>query len=213
MAALTFSTIYNEVADVRFSRDANKITQIKRWVNAAELELWNKADWVFKRVPAASLAIVAGNRLPAMPADYGKTRSLIDNNGEPLNYMDPQEFDDAYAADTSSGPPSDFTVVNRQIYVGPTPSASVTFKHGYRRRYAHLDNASAVVAGVMSVDTDKPIWDIEHHFVLVPLAIVIGARMENDPAPQVYKDAADELIEAMRSDLFGGVEAQTIQYG
>lgn len=220
---MTFQQLFLECIDLHFMPEDVKPSNVKRWVNLAEMELWNAADWVFKRVAASSLPIVAGSRTPVMPTDFGKTRVLVDNNGDELKYLDPQDWERAYAADTSTGPPHEFTVINRQIFVGPTPSASATFKHGYRRRYAHLNAASAVVAGTMALGDDVPLWDVEFHYVLVPWAMLLGGTLTDQVAfarghvfsyASVFESQRDDALEAMKDELaLSGVEAQTLQYG
>lgn len=210
---MTFAAIYARVNDIRFNSSSNQIARAKEYVNAAETEVWNAADWVFKRPAPANLAIVGGSRTPTMAADFGKAVRLYDDLGAQLSYLQPDEWERAYLPDTGTGRPCDYTVINRQVYVGPTPNASYTFKLAYKRRYAHLNNVAAVNAGVMSADTDTPLWDSEFHYLLVPLAIVCGARLENDPAPQAYQEQADRLLASMIAELSSGEDGEIVQWG
>lgn len=214
---MTYQEIYNAVADIRFNRSTSKIAQIKQWVNAAELFTWNAGDFVFKRVAAQTLVISAGSRTPLMPTTAGflfaKSIGLYDDQGAKLTYLPPDEWEEAFLPDTSTGIPAYYTVINRQLYLGPTPDSTRSFKFSYQRRYCHLNNAAAVVDGTMSADTDTPLWDSEHHYQLVPRAIVIGAKLEGDPLPQNYLEEADALLQAMVADLVGGESLEAVKWG
>lgn len=195
---MTFNGIYTEAANIRFNSASAELARVKNWVNAAELEVWNYADWVFKRVRAANLTVVAG--VATMPADFGKALALYDPNGSELEWLPPDDFERWYSVGTPPvGSGQAYTVINRQILVGPADSA--TYKLAYRRRYTHFAAGSVATAGVMSLDTDFPLWDSEFHYVLVPLAIVCGARLENDPVPQNYQEQADRLLATMVDEL------------
>lgn len=217
---MTFQQIYTELTDLRFNTQATKLAQVKKWVNQAEIALWNAADWSFKRVAPANLAIVAGNNTPTMPADFGKAIRLYDYNGDPLTWHDPAEFTDIFEEDIvrgTTGEPCDYTVVNRAVHLAPIPQTSRTYKLGYRRRYAHLNGAAATVAGVMSSDTDTPIWDSEHHYILVPWAMRIGQTLETDPTAAGLETLiaglkTTSMFEAMVEELVGGQTGELRQW-
>ncbi len=213
---MTFADIYNEVVNLRFNNQATKLAQVKKWVNQAEIALWNAADWEFKRVPAANVTVTSG--AAAEPSDFGKALRLYDTYGFEVPYLEPDDFEEQFTAPVPAvtGNAEAYTVINRQIIVGPAQSG--TFKLAYRRRYAHKDLTDAVTAGVMSVDTDKPLWDSEHHYILVPWAMRLGETMEADPTARSLETIIGGLkemsmFEAMREELVGGVAEQVAVWG
>src|SRR5262245_42193582 len=124
---MTFQQLYTELTDMRFNTQAVKLAECKRWVNAAEIAVWNAADWVFKRVPRASLAVVTGNNTPTMPTDFARAIRVYDNNGVRLDYREPDLFEEMFPTGGANAAPTSYTVINRQVYLGPTPNGTVTF--------------------------------------------------------------------------------------
>jgi len=213
---MTYQEVYTECIDLRFNNLTLKVAQVKKWVNWAEIWVWNAAPWVFKRVPPASLTITALDNTPTMPPDFGKARRLYDYLGDRLEYHDPDEFDDLFEGDiiaNRTGEPTDYTVRNRQIELAPIPQTNRTYKLPYRRRYSHLNNVDTVVAGVMSATTDKPIWDVEHHYLLVPTALILGMKLEVDQTAESLRNQRDEMLAAMKEELVGGVENEPTFWG
>lgn len=190
---MTAQDVWDELTNLRFNTQTIKLAQVKKWTSQAEIALWNAADWSFKRMPMASLTVIGG--AATEPTDLGKVHRVYDINGVRLPYMLPDDFEEAYIAPTPAptGVAEAYTVINRQITIGPSQSG--TFKISYRRRYAHLNTGGSVVAGVMSVGTDTPIWDSEHHYILVPWAMRIGEILEADPTAA----GMEQLIEGMRT--------------
>jgi hypothetical protein len=204
---VTYADIYGEVAALRFNTQTTKLAQVKKWVGQAEIAVWNAANWSFKRMPPTDLAVVAGDNTPTMPADFGKAHRLYDYLGDPVTYYAPDEFflrNEADIVNGNRGEPTEYTVVNRQIQLAPIPQTSRTFKASYRRRYSHLNAALTTVAGVMSVDTDTPIWDSEFHYILVPWAMILGEKLEADPTANDLRQERDEMLARMVAELVGG---------
>jgi len=209
---VNYLAIYSEVINLRFNNQTGKTAQVKSWVGQAEIALWNAADWNFKRVPLAQLSVVAG--VATEPADFGKAKRLFDPRGSRLEYLEPDVFEEAFMAEPTPqvANATHYTVINRQIIVAPQET-SIAFKLSYRRRYAHLNSGGATVAGLMSSDTDTPIWDSEFHYLLVPWAIILGEKLEKDPTAESLRAQRDEMLAGMISELTGGQEGEPIQYG
>jgi hypothetical protein len=209
---MNYAAIYGEVTNLRFNTDTAKVAQVKSWVGQAEIACWNSADWDFKRVPMANLTVTAG--VATEPADLGKVRVLCDPRGAPLEYLEPDIFEREFlsAAGLLPNIADYYTVIARQIIVGSTETG--TFKLSYRRRYTHLNNGGTPVQGLMSADTDTPIWDSELHYLLVPWALILGEKLEADPNAESLRGQRDEMLGWMMDEhLGGGVEARTVQYG
>ena len=206
---MTFLQIYTEVVNLRFNGNATKLAQVKNWVNQAEIAVWNAADWVFKRQPLTNLTITNGTATE--PADFGKAIDVYNALMDKLAYLPPSDFEQQYLAQipVPTGPGEAFTVINRQILTGPKESG--TYQMSYRRRYAHLNGIATVTAGVMTADTDTPLWDSEFHYILVPWAIRLGKLLEDDPSAslddQVLLGLSDiGMFKAMKDELVEGVQ-------
>lgn len=208
---MTFQQLYLELIDLHFGTQEVRPKQVKGWINTAEVAVWNAAPWEFKRVSAASLTVTAG--AASEPADFGKAIRVYDTFGDELEYLPPDEFEENYVAPVPgpSGNAEAYTVIDRQILVGPPQSG--TFKLAYQRRYSHKADGGAVTAGVMNSDLDTPLWDPEHHYILVPWAMLLGARLENDEAALALSDERDRLLKAMREEHVGGTADQIAVWG
>lgn len=206
-------SIQQEIENLRFNTDTTKAAQILNWINLAEAELWESADWNFKRVPVANLTVVSGVATMSGVPDFSKGIALYDPSGVPLVLMRPDDFEAAFRVGnpTTGTLPYAWTVINRQIYVGPAVSG--TFKLAYRRRVFHYNNTDTLQTGVMANDTDKPFMDSEFHYILVPWAMIIGMKLENDPTNQILVDMRDGLLRRMMDEHVGGVEKQVEFWG
>jgi hypothetical protein len=208
---MNYQAIYTEAVNLRFNGSTTKLAQVKNWVNLAEVEVWDAADWNFKRVPVTNLTVTSG--VATVPADFSKGIQMYDSSGSPLIYLRPDDFEYAYkVGNPATGTlPYAWTVIDRNIYVGP--SVSGTFKLAYRRRYTKRNSGGTPTQGVMSADTDTPYWDSEFHYVLVPAAIVIGMKLENDPTVNDMIPMRDEILARMMNELVGTVEKQVEFWG
>jgi hypothetical protein len=204
---MTFQQLYTELTDMRFNTQTVKLAEVKRWVNAAELAVWNSGDWVFKRMPATTLAVTIGGRTPTMPADFNRAIRLYTDTGARVDYREPDLFEELYPAGIANGTVLSYTVINRAIYLGPPPATSVNFKLSYERRYTR-SVAGTPTLGVMSADTDTPLWDAEHHYVLVPWAMILGQKLENDPTGDALRAERDMLLASMQGTLIAGVKGE-----
>jgi len=204
---MTFQQIYTELTDMRFNTQAVKLAEVKRWVNAAELAVWNAADWVFKRKAAATLAVTIGGRTPTMPADFGRAYRLYTDAGLRVDYREPDLFEELYPSGVANGTVQSYTVIDRAIHLGPAPATAVNFKLAYEKRYTK-SVAGTPTLGVMSGDTDTPIWDAEHHYVLVPWAMILGMKLENDPTGDAVVAERDMLLQSMIGSLVEGVRGE-----
>lgn len=196
MPALTYANIYQAVLGGRFPQ-ASQLTNSKRWVDTAYQDVWGAADWTFKRVPLANLTVSSAT--PTMPTDFADVINLYDPQGYVLTRLSQEEFEDYYTPNASSviWPADAYAVVNRQIYLNAATSG--TYKLSYKRRMAHKDNGGSVVAGPMSADTDKPLWD-DHHAILIPRAQVIGLLELNDPSWEPLQQEYEKQLSRMKVD-------------
>lgn len=200
--ALTLATLRLAVLGRRFPA-ASQATNATRWLASAYQDVWSASDWEFKRVSRQALEVVAGSTTPTMPADFQSATSLFDDAGDEIPRMSEEVFESAYGhdfADSWRGSVEAFTVVNRQIVLGPTPQASLTFRLSYRRRLAHKESdGTTVTAGFMNEEDDYPIWD-DHHAILIPRAQAIGLQEMSDPTWQLAQNEYERELERMQED-------------
>lgn len=208
---MNYQAIYQECIDLRFNNLTAKVAQVKKWVNQAEIAVWNSADWEFKRIPAATVAVTAG--AVTEPSDFGKVHRLWNANGDELLYVPPDEFESTYSVGPQAGGIGEaYTVINRAVQVGPAET-SLGYKMSYRCRYTHLASGGGRANGVMSADTDTPLWDSEFHYLLVPWAIMLGQKLEYDPTAEYLRVQRDEMLAAMKDELVLGQEEPQAAWG
>jgi hypothetical protein len=199
--ALTFLQLQDAVLGRRFPPSTQR-TNSKRWLATAYQDVWSAEDWTFTRVTRATLAIVAGDSTPTMPADFAEALSLYDSFGAILPYLSEDQFERAYADQLvlgQVGPATAYTVVDRQIQLAPVPGGNVNFALSYRRRLSCRDTALAVKAGMMSIDSDYPLWS-DHHSVLIPRATAIGLTEINDPTADAAQAEYEKQLDRMKDD-------------
>jgi hypothetical protein len=199
--ALTYLNLQDAILGRRFPA-ASQRANSKRWLATAYQDVWSAADWTFKRVSRATFAVVSGNNQPTMPATFGDAIELFDNQGARLLRLSEEDFERAYAdsiVTVTTGVPVAYMVVNRQIHLAPIPSVTANFALSYTRRVSCRDTALAVKAGVMSVDTDYPLWD-DHHSVLIPRAVAIGLIELNDSTSDAAQAEYERQLARMRDD-------------
>ncbi len=201
--ALNLAALRTAVLGRRFPA-ASQASNATRWLSTAYTDVWNAADWTFKRVSLSSLAVVSGAEKPTMPVDYADTLALFDQYGDELERMPQERFEQKFAADFANGnvgQPWAFTVIDRRVILGPRPALTGTFKHSYRRRLSHkLFDQETVDVGFMNDDTDYPLWP-DHHGVLVARAQSIGLQEINDPTWQGPQQEYERQLARMEEDL------------
>lgn len=203
---MTYKELQDAVLGRRFPA-ASQRANAKRWLRTAYSDVWAAYDWNFKRVSREPVAVAAGG-LVEMPSAFGKQIALYDDLGVRLAELSQERFEEQFDL-TEGGNAFGFMVVNRQIVVAPDPGTA-TYQLSYKRRLAHLTPdgvadddviSTTVSAGFMDGDSDLPLWDEEHHAVLIPRATVIGLIEMNDPTWDQQQVEYERQLDRMRSDL------------
>lgn len=185
----------------------------KHWLNTRAAELWGLEDWTFRKAKAA-LSVTASSETATSPSDLGIVLGLWDSYGDQLTYTRPSDFLDQHIGNTAAGTPSIYTVVNKTIYLDPTPSAtSATWTIYYDRSYCHKNLAGAYVAGDMSLDTDTPALPDELHYLLVHGATSMGSVEMNDFTYQFAEQSWQSGIESARRNYLVDVRGASQQWG
>lgn len=198
--ALTYLNLQDAVLGRRFNPNTQR-ANAKRWLATAYADVWTAADWTFKRVSRADLALTDADPTPVMPTDFADAIALYDDSGYELQRLSEEVFEHRYAnvlVQSQTGTPEAFMVVGRQITVAPLPSAT-TFTLSYYRRIAHKDTNGAIVEGYMTSETDYPLWD-DHHSVLIPRAMALGLMEINDPTWTPLMDEYQRQLSRMIED-------------
>jgi len=206
---LAYSDIRLELSSQRFGTQL--VPSINRWINTRYGVIWGDSEWPFKRIRRETWAV--SGAAPVMPPAYWKTTRLETSTGDVLVFLDTDDFDDAYPVGTPVGStPEAYTVLAGQLYIGPTCGA-VTLYHSYERRPCHYNTADVVVPGLLSADTDYPIWPPEWHYALVVGAGAVGLKMQNDPTWDALEQEFGTILNSMREDLLPPDQYANTQYG
>lgn len=211
---MNYLALQDAVLGTRF--DTSQRAQAKQWIQAVYARIWALEDeWLFKRVGPVSITVTAGVELASgLPTDLDDVMAVYDNYGAELERLAPDDYDEMVLPDSlvsTRGTPAVYKVVNRLIYIGPPSDAAYTFKVVYTRRLSCFDVANAVKLGELTSDTDYPLWDSQHHYVLVLGATALGLKIENDPSFGGLDDEYGNALAAMREELV--LETAGLQYG
>jgi hypothetical protein len=196
---MTYRQLQDEVIALRF--DESKRASVKSWLNIGYQRLWAARDWSFKHT-SAFLTLNAGDNSPSMPLDFARAEALYDSQGFELPYLSRPEWeqDFLYAV---SGKAAAWTVIDRQIYIGPKLENADTLSLAYKRRLAIVSATSGVIGGTLQADTDQPLWPAEHDYLLVLEAAVLGETLLDGLSSADLMARRDEALQAATSDLAG----------
>lgn len=201
--SLTYSDIQTAVQGDRL---ASVVDQIPQYIAAAYTDIWNAADWSFKRVAPANFytsadgtSVGTPSQTPQMPADFAKANNLFDDQGFKVNWLSEIQWEDRYTADTTTGRPTSFAVINRQIYLWPIPTAAYQFRLAYQRRLATRTSGGTVQAGFFQNSSDVPLWD-DHHYIIVVRAKLLALKSLTDPTSAMLEDEFGRLLDAMKAE-------------
>lgn len=205
----------DEVIAIRF-REGQR-DSVKSWINMRSQLIWAVADWPFKRMGPVDLTVTTSDATPTLPADFHRPHRIYDDSGLPVVWMDEDSFNASFMGgivDGITGPPDSFKWVDDVITLYPTPDTSYTYKLVYDRRHSYLDSGTTPTAGLMSGDTDTPLWDAEHHYMLVHGAMATGLRLENDPTYPAVEEEFQSALQLMREHYLPSNTSEVhLQYG
>ena len=207
--SMTFLQLQQELSTVPGARfKTTQSVSYKAWINFAATKLWNLEDWSFRK-NKTSLTVTGGFENPTSPSDLGVVLGIWNQYGDKITYRSPTNFFTDHQANVYAGATADaptyFTVVNKTIYLDPTPSSSSSaWAIHYDRAYCHKNQAGTYVAGDMTLDTDTPALPDECHYLLVYGATSLGSVNMNDFtyqfAEQMWKDGIDGMARNYLAD-------------
>ena len=212
---MTFKEIQDECIAIRFKESQR--TSIKHWINMRYQFLWGMADWPWKRVGPVSIALQKGISNPVLPSDFERPILMYDEDGEGVSWLPPDELDANYFFETldgTSGKPESFKWVDDVITVAPPPDQAYTYHLVYERGMTYMQGGTTPTTGLLSGNTDKPIWAEAYHYILVPGAIATGLRMENDPTFPQFEEEFGQVLQSMQDHYLPTIGVfGNIQYG
>lgn len=193
---MTFKEMVDELTNQRFSE--NKREQCERWVNYRMAMVWAMADWPFKKADRESMTVTNGEI--TLPPTFRRMTYLESASGYPIPYVTPQQMRFLYEQTNSetSSEPSVYTVSDGAGHVRPKGASSVF--GSYERKMCHLLDGDTLTVGPMDSDFDEPVWDAEHHYLLVLGAMSTGLKIENDPTWDALELEFAGALQSMREE-------------
>jgi hypothetical protein len=204
---VTFLELQNELLPAGVGNTARfKETQresVKKWLNDRYAEVWGLEDWTF-RYAIAPLTVSVGDDTPVMPTDFGIANQLWDAAGAKVPYVAPDTFFPVHLpSGTATGDPSRFTVINKQIYLDPTPGAASAVWNLY------YEKALTLLVG----DNAVPLLPPEHHYMLVHGAEATGQIRVQDFTYQFSEQRWQNQLAAMKRNYLVDQRGETAQWG
>lgn len=192
---MTYEEIWTEIVNWRFN--GGNIPSAKLWVNLRYGQVYNDRFWVFRNATALTTTTGGSATLGSLPADFGRLVALNDPYGQALRYLTPSEYAASYySTSTPVGAPTDYTVLDGVIKLGPAAASSLSgYQITYQRKWVKLVNNS-----------DVPDLPEEYHYMLVHGGLATGLALANDFTFQFQHDMYTELLASLR-------EAYTSDYG
>jgi len=209
---VTFKDIQDECVVFRFGEIRRN--SVKLWINRRMQAIWGESEWPFKRVNRELVQTDLSGSI-FMPIGFRRAIALEDPDGNVLTYMVPEEFRNSYPLNqVTNAPPSVYTTWNGKIITDTNPGGPGTqFYLSYLRRICCYQTGGILKEGLLVNDDDSPIWDPEHHFLLVLGASATGLKLENDFTWNALEDEFTAALTEMKDDLMPPDQVGTGQYG
>lgn len=199
------------VLDLRFGE--NRLTAVKRKINVAIAAVWADGNWAFKRRPPVSIVVTAHDAAGLYDVTgtevIEEILGVYDEDGDPLQFLDPDKFEEAYEGRTDTGKVESFTVYgtdgNLQLRFGPSADTDVTFTLPY--------NAGPPTLSADADDLADYGWPAHHHELVCVSARIALLRDENDGTWRELEPERKMLADAMRDALIVETGGDTREYG
>lgn len=209
---MNFQAISDELCAGNYGRfDTSQTTQASYWINHAYGLIWAAAPWPWKMAGSQSLTVTANTRITNLWPSGAMTNLRLafiqDDQGQPLEFMAPQEFfrnygeNSALIAGDSTAKPAVWTMIGDSIYWSAVSDATYTFTAVLEQNIFVRTSAGAVRAGVWATanGTDVPAWNEPFHYAIVLGASATGLAMENDPTAGTLLGMFGQAVDAMVS--------------
>lgn len=188
---MNFVQLQDAVKSDRF-REAQR-GDIQTWINARYWWLWSLEDWPFRYATDTITVTAGGQSVTSLPDDFGKALAVIATddslNAGRLSYKTPGAFFEDWYLNDESGVPSFYTIVDGDLFVGPTPdSTAADYKLVYLREFTML-----------AADDDEPALPAGAHLALVFGGSATGLKLQNDPTWQAFEQDFNSAIQVLRA--------------
>lgn len=202
-AAMSFLDLQNELISVPAARfKETQRASVMRWLNLAYAKLWVLDDWTFRQATGSPTVTAGSSTVGSVPTDFSNSLGFWRADGCELNYLKPRAFYNRYAGQTTTGKPSDFTVVNGAVSVGPVSNETATYTLLYGRAAPELDD-----------DGDVPLIPDKFHYLLVHGATIVGLVQEQDFTYQFQAGQWQEGVQTMQMEYLDDQRGQPAQFG
>lgn len=209
---MNFSDLQTETMADAF-KEAQR-PSVKRWLNYAAGQLWNHEEWTFRYAHDDVTVTKDSATVTGIATDLGIVIGVWNSDGERLRWINPADYNDLYYTETDTGTPSDFTVINKALTLGPIPDTSATYRLFYERAYGHYQaDGTTFTTGEMDEPQDIPVFPAETHLTLVFWAREIGKALRSDPTAALESQLKDAGIEFMRRNFLADQRGEFEQWG
>jgi hypothetical protein len=221
---VTFKDIVDLVLEERFAEE--KRDNAKHWVNVWEGKVWNATDWAAKDAPDLSLPLSGGSGKFGLPPGMGifsQALQMLDEHGMMLEYVPPDRFAELYdpylLQGAGSGPAEVWTMYYDsvagagQFQVAPAPAGNLSYRLQGWNLPIHRSTPTTSAPGMMVADGDMPWWVDGYEFFLVPGAISLGLKLENDPTWPPLEAEANTGLQTLVDLLNPEQRTETRQWG
>src|SRR5690348_1613800 len=135
--SLTLGDMIATIRNHGFS-DADEAT-LTDLINDAYEDIWTREAWPFKEAQA-TVAVVAGDDTPTMPADFGKVLALGDDtNSTELEFWRADKLQlDTIGSLTDTGQPLIYYFIGNTLHLYPVPDTSYTLTLKYIKTFTEL---------------------------------------------------------------------------
>lgn len=200
---MNFKAIQDAVLSDRFQETQRG--DCKNWINHRYAWLWGLEDWTFKSATAVVTVTAGSQAVTTLPTDISTVVALYRSNGDRLKYLMPVKFFELFydTTNATTGTPYCFTIVNGQLFVGPTSNETAAdYKLLYMREVTLLVN-----------DGDTPGLPAGFHFALVHGGASEGLKLQNDFTWQFFEQDFQASIQAMSRAYLSDQDGDYQQYG
>lgn len=184
-----------ETADAR--------AEFLQFLNLAQRELWQAADWPFKR-EETTLSITQSTRRYVLPASIGELYGVKSATSPyRMTYVPRRTYQALYEADTATGVPTRWTVIGRYIS-GSAPVVTQQILHIWPSPTLAAAGNGTLLAEVAITDladstTNESRVPDMHRSVIVSWALMLMSAQQKNEFAQVYKAETERALEAMKA--------------
>ena len=182
----TYAGLLASVAD--FLNRSDLTATIPDFIRLAEADMNRKLR---TRLMTGNVTASVNSEYEVVPSDFAGSISMQSSTGQPLREMSPGALNQAkYEANSPTGPPTAYAVVNGAFQFLPAPNAALTISMTYYQRIPALS------AGANWLFTNHP--DVYLYGSLVAAAPYLQDDARTSIWGGLYQNAIDSILDADR---------------